>query len=109
MDSRIKYSSTENRGVISARKNGVNCEIAQRSQYISFLDADDELYTNILQTLYLGIKQYNADISIGNIRRMIKHNLMWKHCDFTYMKSKTPRYYSHSKVINVLLIGFLVL
>ena len=105
-DDRISIIRQANQGSLSARKTGVNSETSQQCDYITFLDADDELYPDCLQILYEVIKKFQADIAVGNIRRMIKHNILWKHYDFSCMAINQPRYYSHEEVINELLYGY---
>ena len=105
-DDRISILHQCNQGSINARKNGVNCKIAQQCDYITFLDADDELYPECLQILYTEIREYDADMAVGNIRRMINHYMLWKHYDFSCMEIEKPRYYTHSEVVNELLYGY---
>lgn len=68
-DSRIKVVHTENGGVTAARRKGV--EMA-KSQYVVFVDADDQLLPNTLNVLYNKIEQTQADEVIG--RFIIKDN-----------------------------------
>lgn len=63
-DSRIRVITCEqNRGVSSARNLGVR--LAQ-GDYIQFMDADDEMLPEMLETLLDAIKKENADIAVSN-------------------------------------------
>lgn len=57
-DSRIRYFSKKNEGVSSARNLGI--EMA-KSDYISFLDADDYWYPYFLGEMHQTIKQFSAE------------------------------------------------
>lgn len=61
-DKRIRVIHQENRGVCAARNTGMD---AACGKYISFVDADDELTPEALETLYRTLKQENAQISTG--------------------------------------------
>lgn len=57
-DRRICVIHTANGGVTAARRRGVE---AARGEYVVFVDADDELLPNALQTLYSAIVQSGTD------------------------------------------------
>lgn len=61
-DSRIKIIDKTNGGVSSARNAGL--EIAS-GEYVAFVDSDDTIPTNCLQTLLSGIKECNSDMVMG--------------------------------------------
>lgn len=61
-DSRIRVIHTENGGVCRARNVGID---ASSGEYITFLDADDELLPDALEILYNSLTQKNADIACG--------------------------------------------
>src|SRR5690625_1048731 len=48
-DNRIKYMSQNNQGVAIARNNGIK---VSKGDYIYFIDADDYLSLNAIETLY---------------------------------------------------------
>ena len=59
-DSRIKVLNQENQGLSVARNNG----IAQATgEYVSFIDSDDFIHLEFLETLYQAIIQSNCDIA----------------------------------------------
>ncbi len=61
-DDRIKVIHKENAGVARARNDGI--EIAT-GDYISFIDSDDWIAENTYEILYNGLKEYDADCSVG--------------------------------------------
>ena len=62
-DGRIKYiESDKNHGPMIARETGY---LASSGDYITFLDSDDTLPKNSLETFYLNAVQSNADITVG--------------------------------------------
>ena len=88
-DKRIYVMQTENNGVCSARNYGI--ELSQ-GEYITFLDADDELEPWTLEKLYLLCSENNSDIAIGQCKRILEsgkiigneypHNFeIWKNKD----------------------------
>lgn len=81
-DSRVRVFHKENGGVTSARKLGVE---EARSEWISFVDSDDELYANSMSLLYKHVTDdidiiishtYNDIISADEfIRRTLLYNI----------------------------------
>jgi len=63
-DNRIKIISQQNKGVSEARNVGIR--IAS-GQYILFVDSDDIILTNTVETLYNKIIQTNSDVLLGNV------------------------------------------
>ena len=70
-DSRIKIFHTEHLGVSCARNLGIN---NATGEYISFVDSDDWLDKNFLESLYNGAISTNSDIAVGGIIRQHKYN-----------------------------------
>ena len=70
-DSRIKVVHKVNGGLSDARNVGLNMSTGD---YIMFVDSDDWLELSMIDELYLNLINYNADISIGNIRRFYEKN-----------------------------------
>lgn len=58
-DIRVKLINQDNRGLIEARKSGLNIA---KGEYILFVDGDDWLEFNTLQILYENAKKNNSDI-----------------------------------------------
>lgn len=58
-DNRIKILELEHKGVSNARNQGIN---KSTGDFICFIDSDDEVDKEYLQTLILLQKKYNADI-----------------------------------------------
>ena len=59
-DSRVVVIHKENGGVSSARNEGLN---SAKGEFISFVDGDDYLEKEYLETLYLCIRRNNSDLS----------------------------------------------
>lgn len=66
MDERIKIFTQENSGQGAARNKGI---AAAGGEYISFVDADDWLEEDEIETLYQSIVQNQADIAVCNLFR----------------------------------------
>lgn len=60
-DTRIKCILQENGGVSKARNRGLDCA---KGAWITFVDADDYLEKNCIETLHKALVQYGADISM---------------------------------------------
>lgn len=63
IDSRIKVISKKNGGVSSARNEGIT---NAKGEYIMFVDADDWIEKEAIETLYNALKEHNVDIVRGN-------------------------------------------
>lgn len=69
-DNRIKVFHQENGGVCAARNTGIeNAE----GEYIFFVDSDDYIPLDAIETLYNDVINNNADISIGCMYSDISH------------------------------------
>lgn len=64
-DNRIKILELEHKGVSNARNQGIN---ESTGDFICFIDSDDEVDKEYLQTLILLQKKYNADIVEVDLR-----------------------------------------
>ena len=78
VDNRIKLLSTENKGVSSARNLGIKYSTGE---YIIFIDSDDFIELNMIESLYTNIK--NVDISICNYYK-VKNNKKTKNLSIKY-------------------------
>ncbi len=67
----IVVISTENKGVSNARNMGIE---ASKGEYISFLDADDELDQNAIDSLMVSCLKYDADICGGLFVKPLKED-----------------------------------
>ncbi len=63
-DNRIKLVSQQNKGVSEARNAGIKVALGE---YILFVDSDDIILTNTVETLYNKILQTDSDLLIGNL------------------------------------------
>lgn len=70
-DSRITIIQQENYGVSCARNKGI--EIA-KGNYITFVDSDDWIETEFVETLYNETKEKEADVVICGYNRVIGEN-----------------------------------
>ena len=66
---RLKFVTQINQGVVIARKRGI--ELSTGS-WIMFVDADDYLMNDAVETLYNGVIKYNADVSIASFVNISK-------------------------------------
>lgn len=64
MIDRVKVFHTENAGVSSARNFGIG---HATGEYLTFVDADDFISSQMLELLYNNLCEYGADVSIGNL------------------------------------------
>ena len=63
MDHRIIYIEQENAGLSAARNTGLN---NMSGGYVTFVDSDDWIEQDYIETLYKKIVEYQADIAVGN-------------------------------------------
>lgn len=71
-DCRIHVIHQKNKGSVEARKIGVLCEKAQKSKYITFVDADDRLPSDALKKMITIAQDTEADIVCGKTIRKWK-------------------------------------
>lgn len=62
-DSRIRYVRQVNGGLSAARNTGIDLATGD---YITFVDPDDWVTEDYVETLYTQLKKYEADVSIAN-------------------------------------------
>jgi len=66
-DSRVKVVHKKNGGLSSARNAGID---VATGEYIGFVDSDDWIEPNMMETMYNAAKQEEADLVICNYRRI---------------------------------------
>ena len=66
-DNKVKVISQENKKQGGARNTGLK---AANGNYISFVDIDDYISEDFLESLYNTIKKYDADISMAGVTRI---------------------------------------
>ncbi len=64
-DKRIIIVEEENKGLSCARNLGI---ITSKGDYIAFVDSDDYVEKDYIETLYKGIKKYKTKIAIGGYK-----------------------------------------
>lgn len=67
-DKRIKVVHQENRGVSASRNRGIR---EAKGELISFIDSDDEVYSDYLDVMYRDLIENDCDLA------MIKHNIKY--------------------------------
>ncbi|VMD49774.1 glycosyl transferase family protein [Streptococcus pneumoniae] len=63
IDHRITYIEQENAGLSAARNTGLE---NMSGDYVTFVDSDDWIELDYVETLYKKITEYQADIAVGN-------------------------------------------
>ena len=63
IDHRIIYIEQENAGLSAARNTGLE---NMSGDYVTFVDSDDWIELDYVETLYKKITEYQADIAVGN-------------------------------------------
>ena len=75
-DKRIVIIDKINEGLSSARNAGINLA---KGEYLFFLDGDDFVHLQIIESLYISSQYNNADISICKfITTNVEEKLLWK-------------------------------
>ncbi|MBR3251128.1 MAG: glycosyltransferase family 2 protein [Erysipelotrichaceae bacterium] len=68
-DNRISYVYQENGGAAAARNHGIDLFVKdESSEYIIFVDSDDIVENDFVETLYNTLKEYDADIATCNMK-----------------------------------------
>lgn len=71
MDNRIKLINSKNQGVSSARNRGLQIS---KGKYILFVDPDDWIEKNMIETLYTNLVKTKSDISVCNYYEVKNEN-----------------------------------
>lgn len=102
-DHRIVVIHKRNEGVSAARNTGIDWSFANcSSTWFTFIDSDDWVHPQYLESLLSAAKTYDALISVGGITRVdewqpMEHFTISSHCE---PSDKLYRYYAE-KVVNV--------
>lgn len=103
----IKVVHKDNGGQLSSRVYGLNLSTGK---YICFIDSDDTIHKNMLQTIYEVITKNNADMIIFRFQRIDSKNNIIKDYSSPYFdegfvdKSKLIKEIIHSSYLNSLCI-----
>ena len=73
-DSRFRYFEKENDGVSSARNLGIE---HSKGEYITFIDSDDWVESDYVETLYDELIKENADIAVSTYKRFEMGDNCW--------------------------------
>ena len=84
-DKRVVVVHQNNQGVASTRNTGI---ALAKGEYIAFVDSDDIVHADYLNSLYHALQKSRADISVCDMQRFAEENEL-KHIN-TYTK-RTPR------------------
>lgn len=66
-DRKIRYIKQENRGIAEARNRGIK---EAKGEYVCFIDQDDQMMTDCLETLMQEAQESNADVVIGGVNKV---------------------------------------
>lgn len=75
IDKVVLIHNKENKGVSFSRNLGI---LKAKGKYICFIDSDDTIDKNYLETLYVNILNYDADISITSLNGEIISDILKK-------------------------------
>ena len=101
-DDRIKIFSIENNGVADARNKAVD---NSTGDYITFVDSDDYIEEDYIETLYTNLKKYNSDIAVCNCFNVIEET--GKKDYKTFGISEVKEYTNEEAVKNLFYYNFL--
>ena len=94
-DDRIRYYKHTNAGVSQTRNRGIDLA---KGEYIFFLDADDELTPNALQSLVNNAKEYQSDIVMGNYIHVYSQDSKKRPQPTKYKYSGNDLYSTNTKI-----------
>lgn len=88
-DKRVKVLSKENGGAATARNAGID---SARGDYIMFVDSDDYVSEIICESLYIKLKQQQADIAICRMEKIEKDRIyptrLWDYPENTVVMNR---------------------
>lgn len=87
----------ENQGAAKVRNTGIG---HANGSYMTFVDSDDWLVADALETLYLNLKKYDADVSIGGFQHEIEGQPPQGICD-TGLKSGLVKKERHQALTRI--------
>lgn len=90
-DNRICVIKKEHAGLVSARKTGV---AASNGQYVSFVDADDWIASEMYEKLYNYVMRYDCDMVCSGLYRQIGENSVLN------INTIEPGYYDNQGLID---------
>lgn len=93
-DERIRVIAKPNKGLVTARKAGLN---AATGKYVFYVDGDDWINPDCIEQYYKLASTYDTDIVIGDYRREFIGNFV------TIRNSITPGFYNRSRIENEIL------
>jgi glycosyltransferase involved in cell wall biosynthesis len=96
LDKRIRVIHTQNHGLSIARNNGI---YNSKSELITFVDSDDWVSHDYLETLYHLKLSTKSDISCCNFQKVFDENV---HSDPSDNTNSTVYYYSNTSAIKAL-------
>ena len=79
-DCRIKVVQQENIGLSGARNTGI---LYAKGKYIYFMDSDDSLAINSLESCYEFCEKYDLDFVIFDAENVYEHNVRYKMQDYS--------------------------
>ena len=80
-DARIQVIHQKNQGLSAARNHGLD---VAKGEYITFVDSDDALSSYYLESLFRGIKDTGASISMCSFLRFENEQVAEQQCDMKY-------------------------
>ena len=101
-DKRIKIVPIENNGVADARNKAVE---NATGEFLTFVDSDDYIEKDYIETLYKNLKKYNADIAVCNCTNVMEETGEKIHKSFGI--SKVKEYNNIEAVENLFYYNFL--
>lgn len=101
-DPRILLIDKENEGCTFARRSGIE---ASNSPFITFVDADDWIEKNAIKTLYEEITEYNLDIVVCNMYRVLGSGKLFKKKNRSYYFGK-DKIYNKDEIKKELVVAY---